>query len=225
MNWLVIATMIYLIIMIVSGYRKGFVKIAFGLLSTVISLILVSACAPQVKEFLIIETSLYSKLEQTCSNQIQNKLVENQAGSPDTLQGVLEGANIQLPSSLETLLGKVRINQEAASEKVGAVIADWLVYAIAFLATFIVIMLILRLIGNLLDLVTRLPLIKGTNRLLGCGAGFIQGIIMLWVLALVLSMFCSTDTGQYFVTLVYENPWLRLMYDHNGIIYLVALFL
>lgn len=228
MNWLFIAVLIFMVVMIVSGYRKGFVKIAYSLLSLILALVLVSVFAPYVQEALIERTPIYDKMVEKCSGQIQAAVESQQTGESQTVQGILDSSGIRLPGALEKVLDRVAIDDETKENvymKAGSVMAKWLVYVFGFVIAFIVIMLCLRFVGNLLDLVTKLPILRGTNKLLGGAAGFLQGILFLWIGGLVLSLICTTTVGRYLIAMVYESEWLRMIYDHNGIIYLAVLFL
>lgn len=225
MNWLVIAVIVFLMAMVVAGYRKGFVKIAFGLLSMIIALVLVSALAPSVQSVLTEHTSVHEKLSQACSKKLESQFVQNEEQTTKTMENVLTEAGVPLPTVMVKVIKKATVDQEASLEKLGATLSGWILYGISFLVTFILIIILLRFVGGLLDLVTKLPLIKGTNRLLGCCAGLIEGLLFLWLGALVLSVFCTTEAGQQMVELVNESKFLQILYNHNGIIYLAALFI
>ena len=90
---------------------------------------------------------------------------------------------------------------------------------------YVVAMIVIKVLGGILNIATKLPIIKGANKWLGLALGFVQGTFNVWLAGLVLSSVCTTETGRYLISLVYENLFLKFLYEKNGIVYIVSLFI
>lgn len=227
MNWLFGLVVLFLIISAVIGYKKGFVKIAYALVSTILALFLVSILAPHVQTFIIEKTQVYEKVVAMCEEQIEGKLQGAMEETEMSVSATLESAGIKVPEALGGMIEKIGIKDEyttSVAQKTSAAIAGWLIMVLSFVLTYIVIVIVLKIAERALNIITKLPILKGANKSLGVAMGLLQGFINLWIAALVLSMVCTTDVGMQLTELVNENVFLKFIYDHNGILYLVSLF-
>ena len=55
----------------------------------------------------------------------------------------------------------------------------------------------------------------GRTRLLGLALGLVQGMLLVWALFLVLSMFAGTPAGSVLMREIYRTPFLELLYNNN----------
>ena len=94
-------------------------------------------------------------------------------------------------------------------------IANLILNILAFLVTLLVSWIIIRLIFGALSVFTALPIIGGVNRLLGLVAGFVQGILIVWVLFLIISVFASTPAGKTLMDEINNTPVLETLYNTN----------
>lgn len=227
MSWLLILVLAVLGVSALVGYRKGFVKIAYSLLSMIVALFLVSIVAPHVHTVLVEKTPVYDKMVTICAEQIQSKVDETVSTTSDSLSELLAKSGIQLPSALTKVIDNMGIESqytENVSDKAAAVVANWILYIISFVVSYIAVIIVLKVLEKTLDLLTKLPIIKGANKGLGIAAGILQGLVYVWIAALLVSVFCTTNIGQQAIVLIEENAVLKFLYDHNGLIYLATLF-
>ena len=227
MNWLFIVTLLFLVLSTVMGYRKGFVKIAYSLLSSLVALVLVGLLAPHVQTILIEKTPLYEKVVDVCTTQIQaniDQAVEDAGGNAEI---VLED-DLPMSDLMLKLINKIDVKGESewpAVRQAGAKVAKWIVLMVSFVATYLVVSVLLKVLGKVLNIAAKLPLVKGANKWLGLAVGLVQGFIDIWFAGLVLASTCTTATGGYLVSLIYENIFLKFLYEHNGIAYLISVFM
>ena len=225
MNWLFLATIAFLVVSAVWGYYRGFVKIAYSLASSIIALVLVAILSPHVQTLLIEKTPIYDKTVEICTTRIQEKMNETIEEAGNNISDVMKEAG--LPDGVLKLIDKIEIKESGeltAIQQAGEKVAQWIVLIISFVVTYIVVIIALKVLGNVLNLATKLPIIKGANKWLGLVLGSIQGVINVWLAGLILSSVCTTEVGMYLVSLVYENSFLKFMYEQNGIVYIVSLF-
>ena len=73
MNWLLIIIVLLLALCVVNGYRKGFLRMMYSMVSWVIMFALVTWATPYINTFLRNNTSIYQTIAVYCEQQIQEK--------------------------------------------------------------------------------------------------------------------------------------------------------
>ena len=73
MNWLLIIIVLLLALCVVNGYRKGFLRMMYSMVSWVIMFALVTWATPYINTFLRNNTSIYQTIATYCEQQIQEK--------------------------------------------------------------------------------------------------------------------------------------------------------
>ncbi len=229
MSWLFWGFVIVIAIFAIRGYCRGFIKVAFSLVAIILSIILVSVLTPYVKDVLVNRTDVYEKLSEKCTQAVEKKYQSHtKEEDPENEDEVLEGANISLPFAVKAtmnVLNQGKASVEGLYEKAGRTVAMWILCALSFVLTLIIVRIIISLIEGALDLVTKLPVVHGTNQILGVAAGLLQGLLVIWIGCIILTVFCTSDTFDIIYKEIASNKYLQFVYEHNGIVYLASYFL
>ena len=231
MNGLLIAVLVIIVGCILLGYWKGFVKIAFSLVTMLLTIVLVSWVTPYISDFLKENTGIYETLVEKCTDTIQLSAAENTENSiEETLNEDSTIGGIQLPGLwVEQIMEKAgdSVNQvlegNGIYRMVGEYIADWILRGVAFFVAFILVFIALRVVFGLLNIVAKLPLLKSLNKLLGAVAGLLQGMVIVWLLLFLVAIACTSQLGQSALRCINESAFLTFLYQHNGILYLFNL--
>ncbi|MBA4689127.1 MAG: CvpA family protein [Candidatus Galacturonibacter soehngenii] len=210
MNWLLIVVSVFLIVCALNGYRLGFVKKLFTTVSFVITIIAASALTPYISDFLVNSTSIHDTIKESTI-------------------GVLEGDNfneskeetvdaIKLPSIVKKMIkednGKESITN-SIYEYIGNELADTIVNAMSFALAFIVITFVLRTTVFTLDIIANLPIIKGINQYAGLILGAAEGLVIVWILFLVVTIIGNTQLGTMMTKYIDESQFLSFIYNYN----------
>ena len=107
----------------------------------------------------------------------------------------------------------------------GSKLADWILAGISYFIALIAAGIIVSLIGRALRIVSRIPVIKGINRTLGIFAGGFQGLLLIWLLFLLLTLFAATDIGKMCIEQINQNVVLRYLYYDNALSKILTGFL
>ena len=102
-------------------------------------------------------------------------------------------------------------------EYVSSYLANELINTVVSATVFVVCYFLIQVTVRWLDLLSRLPIIHGLNHIAGAVLGLAQGLLILWVAALLLSIFSATPTGQILKEEVYTSRWLTILYENNPI--------
>ena len=103
MNWVLLLVLLILGYNIIRGYRKGFLRIVYSLVSWVIVLTFVTVTTPYINTYLMEYTTLYEQIEKQCSEQIKKSVEEKQKSvqSENSLDNQeLSQFGIMLPDSV-----------------------------------------------------------------------------------------------------------------------------
>ena len=201
------------------GWRKGFLKMTLSMLALVIALIATWMFSPIVTDFLR-DTPLYSMTK----NAVREALEENMTSEGQTQEEqeeILEDSF--LPAHIVEVLKEN--NHESVYESLKA--KDFLDYVSAYVAgivinltgvviTFVIAGLVIHIVMLLLSVVDLIPGLHAVNKLGGAFLGFVQGLILIWLLCFVVTLLAPTEIGQEMLKAIEENVFLSMIY--NGVL-------
>lgn len=211
MNWLLIVVIVLLIGYAVSGIKRGFIKTIFSLASIIVALILTILLSPTVNDMLTKNEKIYGKI----SENVEKVFALKEAEVEDTDQEDLIN-DLPLPASIkETLIE----NKNKGIENINEYIVDYMtgiiINALAFILTFIVIRILLWAISLALDLISKLPVLNQINKAAGLAAGILHGLIIVWLLFILLTVFGGSEFGQKAFAMIDDSVILSTIYNNN----------
>ncbi len=138
-------------------------------------------------------------------------------------------SDLPLPTPLKkTMLnfnnseGYSRLNAHSFSEYLAGFFANLILSVAAFLVTIVVAHLIIRGIFRTADLFARLPLLYQLNHIAGLLAGLFEGVMIVWALIMVISLFSGTQIGAALNEAIGSNEIIKPIYDSNLFMNLVS---
>ncbi len=243
MNWLLIVVVVLMAACMAHGYWRGFLRIAYSLVAWLLIFAFVAWAKPYINNYLRTETSFYEKIEIYCMETIrQTSETQIQESTDAAVDDVVSG-EIQNVDGTTTNLSELGMNvpeqvldkivdstSQAAGEflessgiyeQLARGMADFILDGISFFAAFIAAVLLSAIISQLLGIVSKIPVINGTNRFLGLWAGVIQGLLMIWIAFYFIALCSSSETGTALVSYIYESKFLTMLYENNLIVALI----
>jgi len=73
----------------------------------------------------------------------------------------------------------------------------------------------LRVVGIILDRFSKLPGIRGVNKLAGSLLGIIEGVVFVWICFLVITIFATTGWGSWCLERIGDSTLLSILYAGN----------
>lgn len=218
-NWLEIAVAVYLLVMVLYGHYRGAIRMAVSVVALAATFVVVHIAMPHVTAFIKNETPVY----QWVAEGIEKKLIpEEGLAALETVPGgqdMLEHLN--LPKELEELLadhmgeGQMSLNIEALINPIVDYLAETIVSAVGFVVLFVLIYIAVQLLIRWLDLVAKLPVLSGVNKIAGALLGGIQGLFFLYLALLLVTAFSTKPWAQAVVAQIETSVWLSFLYHHN----------
>ena len=224
MNWLFWVVVVFLGYHVIDGLRRGFIRKAVSAVSLVITLVLVTYLTPQITTFIQDHTSVHEKLSEKCSEILLNSNYNESLKTDQVL--IIE--DLELPENIKEMLLENNntesydlLQVSGFHEYIGAYIANLIINALAYLLSFILIWTSLQLLLMALDVVTKLPILRGLNQLAGGALGIVYGVALVWIAFLLVTVLCNGNFGRTFFELIKENPFLLFLYNQNVIMKIV----
>ena len=219
-TWLGLAVLVLLAFSMVDGYRHGFVKEVVSALLVLISVALVWLINPYVNQFIRENTSFYEKI-QTASGSFVDSLADGKETMDEEEQKELI-SSMDIPDLLQkgiTENNTALVYQYLAVNTFAGYISGYLanvaVNCLSFLVSYILSSILIHVLAYAMDLLARLPVIRGINKIAGAVVGGMKCIVFVWVGMLVLTILCNTEIGQKGLGLIRGDTVLDFLYDKN----------
>ena len=230
-HWLEIVTAVYLISMVLYGHHKGFIRLAVSAAALLITLAAVRYAHPFMIEWLKQETPVYETMKESMVEHIGIDELLDKIGSDTVIQKEDEWMIIEtlpIPEQMKQLLvenNNIEVYKmmgvEFFRDYVAGYLADMILKAAVFVVLFFIIYIILQVGVTWLDLIARLPILSGINKMAGALLGAVQAMIFIWILCLVFTVLSGTEIGGMVLAQISASPWLSWIYNHNMLSYLI----
>ena len=200
-----ICVVLIVAICIYTGYKSGFLRSFIRIASYLISLVISFFLYPIVADFLA-KTPIYTKL----SELIGEKYI---------MQGVTQTSGAETFGILTKYIGEGITN---AASGIADSVAMLLINIIAFILILVLSKLIIRIVSKVLNIFTKLPVIKQFNRLGGAVLGGVLGVLLLYIISAVLILFLPIDSQTTVMDEIEKSVFASEIYENNIILDLIG---
>ncbi len=215
-NILLIIVVVFLALMALAGYKKGFLKIILSMAALIVTLVLAAILTPTITGFLKEKTPVYDSIYTRMESFVEGDVEEGNEDSNSSLE------ELPLPDIIKNALidnntgdSYVEMGVNSAKAYTANALTMMLLKAIAFILLFIVISIAFGILIALTSIFTKIPIIKGANKMAGLAAGLLEGIIILWILAMIVTAFGATTWGQSTLRMIDDSVFLSFLYNNN----------
>ena len=228
MNWLTIAVILFIVLMLAWGAFRGLIKMVISVTSLVLSFVLVIALHDPVENLVKNNTSLEAAIEKTVRTYITDHVdaaaAKTSLSAKENIETQIEKLNLPAPikDALKKGLNEDNGVYQAISQK-AATLSDYLTLrltamafsALIYLFLFIAVRIIILIITLVLKSLSKLPVLRQVNSLAGAFAGLILALFFLWIGGLVITAAAGTSWGQEALRLISESRFLTFIYRSN----------
>ncbi len=211
---LIFTAVVLLIIAIctVLGFKKGFLKTLVSMSALIVAIILAFIFSAKVTTFIDEHTMLRQTAQEAIEEKLEKTFAEEAAETPEEQEKVLEDSWIPA-DLLEAMIEKQQEVAATVAQKFAASAAELIVKGTGILVTIVVVFIIIKLLIILSGAVNKVPLVGGINKLFGGVLGVVRGIIIVWILFFLVTMFAHTEIGQDILAEIAESKILSLFYS------------
>lgn len=220
-NWFAIIVAVYLISMMLMGHYKGFIRLAVSMAAMVITLVVVNFALPKVTSYLKENTAVHNMVQQGIKNLTNvEPSSEEEAQLPTQQRMMIEHLN--LPVQIKDALIENNNNEvyqllgvDAFTDYIGSYLSNIIINTLAFTLLFFVVRLIFHFLVSWLDLIARLPVISGLNKIAGAVLGLMEGLVFFWFFCLLITVFSANSFSAIILNEIQQVPWLTFLYVNN----------
>lgn len=219
------------IIIIWLGAKRGFIRSFMGLISGVVSAVAAYAFTPVVSEYIKVYF-LKDRIAQGIAETLRSLAFDTDtdlynldrlaADRPEPFLDILKRYGINAGSFSDNIRGITGCTEDVVNgyaEQIAKPVTDLISSVIAFAVLFIACLFILSLLTSLLDLIFRLPVLRGANMFFGFLLGAVEAAFIVCVLASVISVLVSAlgaiDTTQFGSDIIEDTVICRRIIESN----------
>ncbi len=217
--YLLIAVLIVLTAGAVKGYRRGFLRLAVWFAGLVAVLFIVTKISPYVSDFLIDNTSLYSKVQSRIVTAYEDKIT---AQGPEDIDSI--GFPQLISDSIRTNnTGEIyeKLAVTIFRDYVAGYLSALSIKAGTFVGLFILLALIQFILIVAIRILEKIPVLRTFNRLLGMATGITLSLVFVWIFFIAVMMFFGSSFGAWVFSQVSSSRILTYLYNNNILFELV----
>jgi len=203
---------------IFGGYKKGLAKCLLKLVTTIIAIFIAIVLFRPFTNFVInntiIDENIQLSLEKVMKNGIEERKDENDTNLVKEDSGVPKPIAEYLNNNFKSSVNQTK---EDAVVSVARGAAILIVNIACFIGIYIIVKIILRILSILIDIVSKLPVIREFNEVGGLLYGLLQGVFIILLLMTAVAVFTPL-TGAYEVANTINQSHVGSFFYNNNII-------
>lgn len=220
LNFLLIAVLATFFFCMVQGYNKGFLKIVVSLIGTLLIIAAVVFVSPYVSDFLINKSGAY--------DSVKSKMVDvfsednSKLDNTDPVNQQLTIESYSLPDILKNALIKnntaevyKQLMVDIFEDYISGYLARLILKAFSFVGIYLILRIILWLALKSVDIISKIPVIKGFNKFLGLIVGLANALLIVWIFFFVIIMFLGNEAGEALMEEVHKSQILTFLFNEN----------
>lgn len=186
---------IFVLLSVFLGYKKGLVKLGMQLVAFVIAIVATIVLYRPISNLVINVTSIDEMLENTIISKVDEAIdkSDEEGITSSLIESAKEG---MLPNAAR----QMSIN---------------IIYGGVIIILFIAIRIALKFITALADAISKLPILNQFNKAGGILYGLLRGVLIVYAILLIVALFGEINPKNSVNEMVNETYIAKVMYDNN----------
>lgn len=208
MNLADIVGILIVLLFIIWGTRKGFMQAVFSLSSFVIALILA----------FLLSSPVSGLLEKSFIGDYVHKSTYEMLVNEDVTETKTEevASSLPLPKMMtKAITDEAEETALSVQKQLADSVATVTLNVLSAIIVFILVKLLVFLLSHLLDLISRLPVLRSANKLLGGMLGAVYGILVIYMILTLFTLGATATPLQTALELVLDSRVISVMYHQN----------
>lgn len=219
-----IIIVIFILVSVVVGFKKGFTDTVLRLAGGIIALVLAFMLQGSVAQFITEQTGMDKQIAEGVKSSITKMLIKE-----NTTPTKEQNDNTNFLTSAKLFADKYQdIKNSSGNERESKIdqwsmsVASFVVKGISFVAIFIAVSIVIMILRLILGGVMDLPVLKQLDGLAGLGAGFVLGIIQLLVIFAIISFISPMQIMSGINNLIEASTIAKIIYNNNFLVSIIA---
>ena len=200
------------------GYKKGFAKCLLKLVTSIIALFIAVVLYRPFVDF-VVQNTIIDENIQLSIEKVMNNSIEERTDKNDSSDVVKSDSGIPKPIAEyinNNFRNSAKQKQEEAVISVARSATILIVDIACFIAIYVIVKILLKILTILIDVVSKLPVIKQFNEIGGLLYGLIEGVFIILVVMTVISILTPL-TGAYEVANIILESHIGAFFFNNNI--------
>ena len=195
MAWIILDISILLFVSIATfiGYKLGLIKVAFGIVSFIIAILISLLLYRPISSVITNHTPIPEKIE----TQIESRLISENKENTSFVDNYYNNA------------------KNASAKMIAKNITSTIINIGSALIVFLLVRIILLFLRFSTDLIAKLPLIKQCNQVGGFLYGIIAGFVLIYLFFTIISMLSPLIDLSAFLKIINSSIIGNIMYNNN----------
>ena len=233
-NFVLILVIVIFAACFYAGSRRGLVRTVFGLFSSIVVLLAGTVISPIISNQLRNNEKFFNAISSRIEKSIENygkkeekskEAIDNKLYLPSTLLISEKAVDEIVTDILKN--EHIKKAKEDIQKEVNHRVAIYLTGIVINSGTFILVYFILSagllVLGRVLNIISKLPVLNELNRMGGGIAGIFQGLVIVWLIFTLMMVFIGKPFVQEGMRQIEENVFLKLLYESNVIAKVIGL--
>ena len=192
---------IFVGLLFILGYKKGFIRTFFDTLGVVVSFFLSKELYFHVENFLLKNTKLFVKMYDFFQGMFSESVVNSFNNIPVELQ--------KFANSI--IMAETQDTYTAFIDNISLLT----IRTISFLITFLALYAVLLFLSTLIDTIMKLPVLNLTNRILGGLTGILKAVVILYIVFALSTPLIGFMQDKPLMQSILNSESSRIFYDNN----------
>ena len=116
---------------------------------------------------------------------------------------------------------QILLQQSGAYDTISAQLTNAIMTGLSFFIVFFLLGIVAYIVRHIIRKIERVPVIGTVNRIAGFAVGFIKGMVIVWLLLALTSLFAASEIGQTMTAYINDSMMLKYLYENNPVIKLI----
>ncbi len=233
MNIIDIILIIFILVELYIGYRRGLLKMLINILGYIATIVLTYFLYLPFKEILVNVVGLDKIINDFITKHLR-QLGAGGVGEIVSSTDLSAMKKMVIPDKVKFTLEKylttdsINIKDSIANNLTGGVantvfstVTDFLLTIIAIVVLFLILLIIIKIISSGANIIKKIPVISTVNALAGSFIALIKTYIILSIAALITVIILMLNNWQSFSDLIKQSFIADMMINHNIFIWLL----
>ena len=113
--------------------------------------------------------------------------------------------------------------QKEVNHRVAIYLTGIVINSGTFILVYFILSVGLLVLGKMLNIISKLPVINELNRMVGGIVGIFQGLVIVWLIFTLMMVFIEKPFIQEGMRQIEENAFLRILYESNIIAKIIGI--
>ena len=207
-----IVLLVFLLLSLIFGYKKGLIGVAFNLCAFLVALVVTWILYTPITNIVINNTEIDDGIKNAIIEKGVIKTQEDEAKEEENIVNKYVQLYVTTPIT-NTTNDVIEETAKVVSEKVVAI-------GVA-IVLFIVVRIALILLKFIAEIIAKLPIIKQFNKAGGLIYGAIRGMFVIYILLAVLFFVMSVNNSGMIANMINSSIISKVLYENNFILNII----